>query len=133
MISAGDGDSRDGLSQLHAGSATDSADLARAATDRRDSGQLVRAVPEVELARPPAVAVFGLRRSGRTGDGEGPRGCIAPAYQSGPLSTHPIPVCGARPGLPAPPSARRAPRALENVEKILTGQLGTLCAVPLDA
>ena len=32
----------------------------------------VRAVPGVTLARPPAVAVVGLRRSGRTGNGESP-------------------------------------------------------------
>jgi len=41
---------------------------------------------------------FGLRRSGRTGNGEGPRGRIAPACQLGPLSSHPIPVRGRAPG-----------------------------------
>jgi hypothetical protein len=43
-----------------------------AAAGERDGGQLVRAVPGVTRARPPAVAVIGLRRSGRTGNGEGP-------------------------------------------------------------
>jgi hypothetical protein len=47
-------------------------------------------VPGVTRARPPAVAVFGLRRSGRTGNGESPYGRIAPACQPGPLSSHPI-------------------------------------------
>ena len=40
-------------------------------------------VPGVTRARPPAVAVIGLRRSGRTGNGESPCGLIAPACQPG--------------------------------------------------
>jgi hypothetical protein len=72
-------------------------DPARAAAGGRDGGQLVRAVPGVTRARPPAVAVIGLRRSGRTGNGESPRGRIAPAYQAGPLSSHPMPVRGSAP------------------------------------
>src|SRR5690349_14714833 len=63
---------------------------ARATAGGRDGGQLVRAVPGVTLAGPPAVAVIGLRRSGRTGNGEDPRGRIAPACQLGSLRSQPI-------------------------------------------
>jgi hypothetical protein len=50
-----------------------------------DGGQMVSAVPGVTHARPPAVAVFGLRRSGRTGNGDSPCGRVAPACQPGRL------------------------------------------------
>jgi hypothetical protein len=49
----------------------------------RDGGQLVWGGARVTRARPPAVAVIGLRRSGRTGNGESPRGRSAPACQPG--------------------------------------------------
>ena len=62
----------------------------------RDGGQLMRAVPGVTRARPPAVAVIGLRRSGRTGNGESPRGRIAPACRARPLNSHLMPVRGQR-------------------------------------
>jgi hypothetical protein len=55
------------------------------------------AVPEVTRARPPAVAVIGLRRSGRIGNGESPCGRIAPACQSGPLSSPLMLVCASAP------------------------------------
>ena len=45
---------------------------ARAAAGGRDGGQLVWASARVTRARPPAVAVVGLRRNGRTGNGESP-------------------------------------------------------------
>jgi hypothetical protein len=50
----------------------------------RNGGQLVQAVPGVTRARPPAVAVTGLRRSGRTGNGEGPAGASRPPASLGP-------------------------------------------------
>ena len=57
-------------------------------------------VPGVTRARPPAVAVTGLRWSGRTGNGEGSRGRIAPACQPG-RSVHARSRCAAaRPGQP---------------------------------
>jgi hypothetical protein len=34
-------------------------------------------VPGAAVGRPPAVAVIGLRRSGRVGNGESPCGCMA--------------------------------------------------------
>ena len=85
-------------------------------------------VSGVTCARPPAVAVFGLRRSGRTGNGEGPSGRIArlPAW---PLSSLPIPVRGGASGLPSPPGARRAPRALDASEETPhpTARLSVCC------
>jgi hypothetical protein len=39
-------------------------------------------VPGVAIGRPPAVAVIGLRRSGRTGNGEGPRGRVALVHRA---------------------------------------------------
>ena len=65
----------------------------RAAAGGRDGGQLVRAVPGVTLGRPPAVAVIGLRRSGRTGNGEIPAGASRPPARPGPQFT---PESGAR-------------------------------------
>jgi hypothetical protein len=65
----------------------------------------------VTLGRPPAVAVVGLRRSGRTGNGENPRGRVVPACQAWSLSSHPIPVRGARLGPSRTVSARGALRA----------------------
>ncbi len=44
-------------------------------------------VPGVTRARPPAVAVIGLRRSGRTGNGESPAGASRPPA-SPDLSVH---------------------------------------------
>ena len=82
---------------------------ARAAAGGRDGGQLVRAVPGVTRARPSAVAAIGLRRSGRTGNGESPRGRIAPARQPGPPSSRPIPVRGSAPGTTR--AARRTARS----------------------
>ena len=76
--------------------------------------------PGSRLRRPPAVAVIGLRRSGRTGNGESPRGRIAPARQAGSLYPRPIPVPGSATRAAAPPGARRAPRALEDVEIVIT-------------
>jgi hypothetical protein len=60
----------------------------------RDGRQLVRDGVEGHASRPPAVAVLGLRQGGRTGNGESPRGRIAPARQPGPLSLRPMPVRG---------------------------------------
>jgi hypothetical protein len=51
----------------------------------RDCDEFVRAVPGVSVGRPPAVAVTGLRRSGRTGNNESPCGRFAPARQARPL------------------------------------------------
>jgi hypothetical protein len=81
---------------------------ARAVAGGRDGGPLARAVPGVTRARPPAVAVIGLRRSGRTGNDESPCGRVAPACQPGPLGSYPIPVTAVRPGL----SRRQAHGAL---------------------
>lgn len=53
-------------------------------------GQLVRVGARGRACRPPAVAVLGLRRSGRTGNGDSPCGRIAPACQA------PEPGTGAR-------------------------------------
>ena len=52
-----------------------------------------------QACRPPAVAVVGLRRSGRTGNGESPRGRVVPACQPGPLSSHPMPTRDSAPGI----------------------------------
>jgi hypothetical protein len=62
----------------------------------RDGGQLVRAGGRGHACRPPAVAAIGLRRSGRTGNGESPRGRIAPACQLG-RSVQADPVRGSAP------------------------------------
>jgi len=69
-------------------------------------------VPGVAVARPPAVAGIGLRRSGRTGNGESPR--AHRARLPGWAAQFP-PDSGSRQrlGLHALPGARRAPRALE--------------------
>src|SRR5690348_2248022 len=93
MISAGDGTllpaALFGLSQLHAGApgAGAGSGAGRGPVDVAAAGWRGR-VSGVLRARLPAVAVFGLRRSGRTGNGGGPRGRIAPACQAGPLSSH---------------------------------------------
>jgi hypothetical protein len=50
---------------------------ARRAAGRRDGGHLVTDDARGLIARPPAVAVIGLRRGGRTGNGESPRGRTA--------------------------------------------------------
>jgi hypothetical protein len=55
--------------------------------------------PGVALARPPAVAAIGLRRSGRIGNSESPSGRIAPAYQVELLISHPMAVRGSAPGM----------------------------------
>jgi hypothetical protein len=57
----------------------------------------VRAMPGVTLGRPPAVAVIGLRRSGRTGNGEGPLRAHRARLPPGSLSSHLIPVHGSVP------------------------------------
>ena len=103
---------------------------ARAAAGGRDGGQSVRAGARGHACRPPAVAVIGLRRSGRTGNGESPRGRIAPACQPGLLSSHPIPVRDSAPRLPAPPApgALRAP--LIEVKIIITTSDNTRCPGP---
>jgi hypothetical protein len=76
---------------------------ARAAAGGRDGGQLVWASARVTRARPPAVAVVGLRRSGRTGNGESPAGAPHPpasrATQFTPMSergSEPRPTRAAR-------------------------------------
>jgi hypothetical protein len=53
---------------------------------------VVRAVPGIALDRPPGVAVLGLRRSGRTGNGESPAGASRPP--AGLLRSHPMLVRG---------------------------------------
>jgi hypothetical protein len=72
----------------------------------------------VAPARPPAVAVVGLRRSGRTGKDETPRGRIAPARRG--------PALDSRPRAGAWLLAQEVPRrqahgALEDVKKVITG------------
>ena len=102
------------LRGFNAGVPGDGAGPAQAATGGRDDGQLVRVVHGVTLARPPAVAVVGLRRSGRTGNGENPCGRIAPAYPA--RAAQFTPEAGARHRAQDDPGhggARRAPRALE--------------------
>ena len=84
-----------------------------------------RSVPGVTYGRPPAVTVAGLRRSGQTGNGESPRGRIAPARRTRPSRL--TPVAGARqraqydPGRQAH-GALRAP--LKPVQKVVTGRTG---------
>ena len=85
-------------------------------------------MPAVTLARPPAVAVIGLKRSGRTATARVPRR-IAPAYPAGSRCSHPMLGLAARSVTPAPLSARRAPRALEDVvRKVLTAPSRGTCA-----
>jgi hypothetical protein len=82
MGSAGDGEGLDQPVPVNCrGFALDRRWIARtlcAADGGRDVGQLVAAVSGVTHARAPAVAVFGLRRSGRTGNGENPAGASRP-------------------------------------------------------
>jgi hypothetical protein len=89
------------------------AGAARAAAGGRDGGQLLRGpMPGVTACPAARRGRFGLRRSGRPGNGQGPCGRTAPACQP----RHPVhPDVRARQraqGLPAPRGARRAPRAL---------------------
>ena len=104
---------------------------ARTTAGGRDGGQLVRAGAGVRLARPPAVAVFGLRRSGRTGNGEVPQARRA-RLPDWALSSHPhVDARRARdhPSSQAP-GALRAP--LKIVMKVLTrSTLCILCASTL--
>jgi hypothetical protein len=78
----------------------------------RDGGSLVPSGVRVTLGRPPAVAVVGLRRSGRTGNGESPCGHDALACQDGQLRSLDSHHSGA-PGRAASTSVRRASRALD--------------------
>jgi hypothetical protein len=98
----------------------DGAGPARGRGREGDGGQLAQASARGHACRPPAVAVAGLRRSGRTGNGESPCGRIAPAKQPKPLSPYRF-RCAAgalRTRRAAKPGALRAPLML--VKKFLT-------------
>jgi hypothetical protein len=69
--------------------------------------------PGATRARPPAVAVTGLRRSGRTGNGESPAGGSRPPASQGRSVHSQCRYAAACPKAHAPSGARRAPRALE--------------------
>jgi hypothetical protein len=76
---------------------------ARAVAGGRDGGQLVWASARVTRARPPAVAVVGLRRNGRTGNGESPAGAPRPPASPARSVHARFRFAAARPRLPAPP------------------------------
>jgi hypothetical protein len=88
-----------------------------AATGELTSASWQRAIPGVTLARPPAMAVIGLRRGGRTGNGENPCGRLAPAQPGRATPFTPVRCKATCLGLPSP-CARRAPRALEDSKDI---------------
>ena len=84
-------------------------DPARVAADGRDGGQLVRAGARGHACPAARRGRYRAKAERRTGNGEGPRGRIAPACQPGPLSSHQNRVRGSAPGMTR--AARRTARA----------------------
>src|SRR5262245_48789639 len=99
--------------RLHAGAPVDRTDPARSAAGGVTATSWCGSVPGVAVDRPPAVAVVGLRRSGRIGNGESPTGASSPLAGAAQFT----PKAGARQRASTTRATkpRRAPRALEDV------------------